>query len=66
LSHHKAGVIALLRAGRHGWSGEGWPAYFDERADITEFDAAIRCDLTVRCSAGRQATQFPLPDLFSR
>lgn len=31
LSHHKAGVIALLRTGSDGWSGEDWRAWFDER-----------------------------------
>ena len=32
LSRHKAGVIALLRTGSDGWSGEDWRAFFDERA----------------------------------
>ncbi len=38
LSRHKAGVIALLRTGSDGWSGEDWRAFFDERAAIAEFD----------------------------
>ena len=38
LSLHKAQVIALLRPGGDGWSGEDWRALFDERAGIAEFD----------------------------
>jgi len=36
LSHHKAGVMALLRTGSDGWSGEDWWAYFDERTGTAE------------------------------
>ena len=32
LSRHKAGIVALLREGEDGWSGEDWRAFFDERA----------------------------------
>lgn len=38
LSRHKAQVLALLRPGSEGWSGEDWRALFDERAGIAEFD----------------------------
>ena len=31
LSRHKAGIVALLREGEDGWSGEDWRAFFDER-----------------------------------
>jgi len=41
LSRHKAGVVALLRAGSDGWSGEDWRALFDERAGIAEFDGGL-------------------------
>jgi len=41
LSRHKAGVIALLRRGRDGWSGEDWQAYFDERAGIARFRGGL-------------------------
>lgn len=41
LSRHKAGVIALLRIGSDGWSGEDWLALFDERAAIAEFDGGL-------------------------
>ena len=41
LSRHKAEVIALLRTGRDGWSGEDWRAFFDERAGIAEFDGGL-------------------------
>jgi hypothetical protein len=37
----KFGVIALLRIGRDGWSGEDWRAFFDERAGIAEFDGGL-------------------------
>ncbi|PAP91795.1 hypothetical protein [Mesorhizobium wenxiniae] len=41
LSRHKAGVVALLRQGDDGWSGEDWRALFDERAAIAEFDGGL-------------------------
>ena len=41
LSRHKAGVVALLRTGSDGWSGEDWRAFFDERAGIAEFDGGL-------------------------
>jgi hypothetical protein len=41
LSRHKAEVVALLRPGRDGWSGEDWLAFFDERAGIAEFDGGL-------------------------
>jgi hypothetical protein len=41
LSRHKAGVVALLRTGSDGWSGEHWRALFDERAAIAEFDGGL-------------------------
>ena len=34
-------VIALLRTGSDGWSGEDWRAFFDERAAIAEFDGGL-------------------------
>jgi hypothetical protein len=44
LSRHKAQVIALLRPGGDGWSGEDWRAFFDERAGIAEFDGGLPRD----------------------
>lgn len=41
LSRHKAGVVALLRTGSDGWSGEDWRCLFDERAGIAEFDGGL-------------------------
>jgi hypothetical protein len=41
LSRHKAGVLALLRTGNDGWSGEDWRALFDERAANAEFDGGL-------------------------
>ena len=41
LSRHKAGIVALLRPGRDGWSAEDWQVYFDERAGIAEFDGGL-------------------------
>jgi hypothetical protein len=41
LSRHKAEIVALLRPGRDGWSGEDLLAFFDERAGIAEFDAGL-------------------------
>jgi hypothetical protein len=41
LSRHKAGIVALLRPVRVGWSAEDWRAFFDERAGVAEFDADL-------------------------
>ena len=41
LSRHKADIVALLRPGHDGWSGEDWLAFFDERAGIAEFDGGL-------------------------
>ena len=49
LSRHKAEIVALLRPGRDGWSGEDWQVYFDERAGIAEFDGGLpRADAEAR------------------
>lgn len=44
LVRHKAQVIALLRPGGDGWSGEDWRAFFDKRAGIAEFDGGLPRD----------------------
>lgn len=44
LAHHKAQVVALLRPGRDGWTGEDWQTFFDERAGIAEFDGGLPRD----------------------
>jgi hypothetical protein len=44
LARHKAQLIALLRPGGDGWSGEDWRAFFDERAGIAEFDGGLPRD----------------------
>jgi hypothetical protein len=41
LSRHKAEIVALLRPGRDGWSGEDWLTFFDERAGISQFDGGL-------------------------
>ena len=41
VSRYKAGMMALLRRGRDGWSGEDWQAYFEERAAIAEFEGGL-------------------------
>jgi hypothetical protein len=41
LAQHKAGVVALLRPGRDGWTAEDWRTFFDERAGIAEFDGGL-------------------------
>lgn len=52
LSRHKAGMIALLRRDRDGWSAEDWLAFFDERAGIAEFDGGLpRIDAEARAFA---------------
>ena len=44
LSYHKAEVLALLRTGGDGWSGEDWRALFDGRAATAEFDGGLPRD----------------------
>jgi hypothetical protein len=41
LSRNKAEIVALLRPGRDGWSGEDWLTCFEERAGIAEFDGGL-------------------------
>jgi hypothetical protein len=41
VSRHKAGIVALIRPDRDGWSGADWQVYFDERAGIAEFDGRL-------------------------
>jgi hypothetical protein len=41
LSRHKVDIVALLRPGHDGWSGEDWLAFFDERAGIAKFDGGL-------------------------
>jgi hypothetical protein len=41
LSENKTGILAVLRPGVDGWSAEEWQIFFEERASIAEFDAAL-------------------------
>jgi hypothetical protein len=41
LARHKAGVVALLRLGNDGWSGEDWLTFFEERASIAGCDGKL-------------------------
>src|ERR1700720_339476 len=41
LSRHKAEVLKLLRPAGNGWSAADWHAFFDERADVAEFDDGL-------------------------
>jgi hypothetical protein len=61
LSRHKAGVVALLRTGSNGWSGEDWRALFDERAGIAEFDGGLP-----RASAEARAFACCVAEWFNR
>jgi hypothetical protein len=40
LSHHKRGIVVLLRPDRN-WTAEDWRALYDERAGIAEFDGGL-------------------------
>ncbi len=44
LARHKPEVLALLRPGGDGWSGEDWRAFFDERAGVAEFEGGLPRD----------------------
>ena len=61
LSRHKAEIVALLRPGRDGWSGEDWQVYFDERAAIAEFDGGLP-----RASAEARAFQCCVAEWLNR
>jgi hypothetical protein len=37
----KAGIVALLRPGRDGWSAQDWQIFFGERAAVAEFDGGL-------------------------
>ena len=41
LSHHKTGILRMLRPDVDGWSAEDWQIFFQERASIAEFDGAL-------------------------
>jgi len=41
LAQHKAGVIEILRAQDEDWPADEWPAFYDERAAIAEFDGGL-------------------------
>lgn len=41
LSHHKVGIVTLLRPAGDGWSAEDWQVLFDERAGIAEFKGGL-------------------------
>jgi hypothetical protein len=41
LLRHKAEIVATLRRGRDGWSGDDWRLFFEERAAIAEFDGGL-------------------------
>jgi hypothetical protein len=41
LSRDKAGIVALLRPGRDGWSAEDWQLFFGERAAVAEFEGGL-------------------------
>ena len=41
LALNKAGVVALLRTGSDGWSGEDWRTFYDERVGIAEFGGGL-------------------------
>ncbi|MFZ5690216.1 MAG: hypothetical protein ACOY5F_03070 [Pseudomonadota bacterium] len=58
LSRHKAGVLALLRTGNDGWSGEDWRAFFDERAAIAAFDGGLPRDQAEARAFARCVTEW--------
>jgi hypothetical protein len=41
LSHHKTGILRMLRPTPDGWSAANWQIFFQERASILEFDGAL-------------------------
>ena len=52
LTHHKTGIIALLRSESRGWTANDWRAFFDERASTAEFASGLpRAQAEVRAFA---------------
>lgn len=41
LTRHKAEILTLLRPGHDGWFGEDWREFFEEHAEIEEFDCGL-------------------------
>jgi hypothetical protein len=41
LSHHKTGILTMLRPAVDDWSAEDCRIFFEERASIAEFDGAL-------------------------
>ena len=44
LAQHKCAILAQLRQGNDGWSGEDWQDFFEERAGIAEFAGGLPRD----------------------
>jgi hypothetical protein len=51
LSRHKAGIVALLREGEDGWSGEDWRTFFDERERGAAARGAVQAEAGARAFA---------------
>jgi hypothetical protein len=64
LLQHKAEIVALLRRGDDGCSGEDWREFFDERAGIAEFDGGLPRDqaeaLAFSCCVGEWLKRNPV------
>jgi hypothetical protein len=61
LSYHKAGVVALLRKGDDGWSGEDWCGFFDERAGMAEFDGRDQAEAhAIACCVAEWLNRNPV------
>ncbi len=61
LSHHKAGILSLLRPADVGWLAEDWRAFFDERAGIAEHDGGL-----TRAEAEKQAFEATVVEWVAR
>lgn len=44
LARDKPDIVAILRPDQSGWTGEDWRAFFDERADLAEFENCLPRD----------------------
>ena len=70
LSHNKAGVIAILRAGADDWPPEEWQALYDERAGIGEFDGGLSRDdaehLAAQCQGYNNVVAFKSAEMIRR
>jgi len=60
LSRHKAKIVALLRPGRSGWSGEDWQVFFDRNPAGNLGETDLGATRGIAAKEARQMTDTEL------